>query len=125
MKAPNSRDRNSVSVSLGHHKKKKLAKLLVMVRSITLNSTLGYFWGQFIPVLLQVLWELRWLMAMVCQAAVFFFGGGAEKSPKGDTAQNFARKSPFFLKSIRQTASLFNERVAACMATGYIFNAPG
>jgi hypothetical protein len=96
MKAPNSRDRNSVSVSLGHHKKKKLAKLLVMVRSITLHSTLGYFWGQFIPVLLQVLWELRWLMAMVCQAAVFFFWGGAKNRQKN--CPKFRQKIPFFLK---------------------------
>jgi len=98
MKAPNSRDRNSVSVSLGHHKKKKLAKLLVMVRSITLNSTLGYFWGQFIPVLLQVLWELRWLMAMVCQAAVFFFLGRGAKIAKRRHCPKFRQKIPFFLK---------------------------
>jgi len=98
MKAPNSRDRNSVSVSLGHHKKKKLAKLLVMVRSITLNSTLGYFWGQFIPVLLQVLWELRWLMAMVCQAAVFFFLGGGAKNRQKATLPKISPENPLFLK---------------------------
>ncbi len=31
----------------------------------------------------------------------------------------------FLLKSIRQTAPLFNERVATSMAAGYTFNAPG
>jgi hypothetical protein len=48
-----------------------------------------------------------------------------EKSPKGDTAQFFWRKSPFFLKSIRQIAPLFKVRVATSMPTGYTVNAPG
>jgi len=55
------------------------------------------------------------------EPAIFFFG---IKSPKGDTAQIFCGKSPFFLKSIRQNAPLFKERVATSMRTGYTFNAP-
>jgi len=51
----------------------------------------------------------------------FFWG---EKLPKGDTVQIFWRKSPFFLKSIRQSALLFKERVATSMPTDYTFNAP-
>jgi len=41
-----------------------------------------------------------------------------------DTAQIFWRKSPFFLKSIRQTVPLFKERFATSMPAGYTFNAP-
>jgi hypothetical protein len=52
---------------------------------------------------------------------LFFLG---EKSPKGNTAQIFCRKFPFLLKSIRQTAPLFNERVVTSMPTDYTFNAP-
>jgi hypothetical protein len=55
------------------------------------------------------------------EPAICFFG---EKSPKGDAAQIFWGKSPFFLNSIRQNASLFKERVATSMPTGYTFNAP-
>jgi hypothetical protein len=47
-----------------------------------------------------------------------------EKSPKGDTAQIFWRKFPFLLKSIRQNAPLFKERVVTSMPTDYTFNAP-
>jgi len=39
---------------------------------------------------------------------------------------NFLAKIPFFfLKSIRQTAPLFSERVTTSMPAGYTFNAPG
>jgi hypothetical protein len=48
-----------------------------------------------------------------------------EQSPKVDTHKIFWRKSPFFLKSIRQIAPLFEERVTTSMRTGYTFNAPG
>jgi hypothetical protein len=122
MKAPNSRDRNSVSVSLGHQKK-KLAKLLVMVRSITLHSTLGYFWGLFYSCTFAGIVGIEMVDGHWPVKQRFFLLG--EKSPKGDTAQIFARKSPFFLKSIRQTAPLFKERVATSMPTGYTFNAAG
>jgi hypothetical protein len=55
------------------------------------------------------------------EPAICFFG---KKSPKGDTAQIFWRKLSFFLKSIRQNAPLFKERVATSMPTAYTFNAP-
>ncbi len=45
--------------------------------------------------------------------------------PKVHTPKIFWQKFPFSLKSIRQIAPLFEERVITSMRTGYTFNAPG
>jgi len=100
MKAPNSRNRNSVSVSLGHHKKKKnLLKLLVMVRSIiTLHSTLGVLLGSIYSCTFAGIVGIEMVDDHWPVKQLFFVFRG-KKSPKRRHCPNFRQKNPlFFLK---------------------------
>jgi hypothetical protein len=50
---------------------------------------------------------------------------GAKNRQKATVPKFCSENVFFFLKSIRQTALLSEERVARCMPSGYSFNVPG
>ncbi len=96
MKAPNSRDRNSVSVSLGHHKKKKTCEASRYGKEHYLKFNSWVLLGSIYSCTFAGIVGIEMVDGHGCQAAVFFFWGGGEKNRQKATLPKISPENPLF-----------------------------